>query len=307
MITPLVTDWHYSAMIHEHLGITNNEVQVKDHKYSLLDSDTFFQDNKYNSWPTVVSNTQLLLQKVKEMSNTKLVTNIQDIQTVMTKIPELLQKKELVSKHLDICTELLSIINKKQLPRLDQLEQNLTHENLESLLADPSVDEYDKARLLTIYGFCNEIDSLIDKIESPIYQTIIKTLLRYKTADIILPTADKLFTWLSSVTTVIDNIMNVPNHITKKKYKPVLYYILEDLVAGKLSVDQYYYCQTSYTFERPKKIIIYFTGGITYVEAQIADELANRYGLSVLMGGDRMLNSREFMQEYGGAGSSILI
>jgi len=79
------------------------------------------------------------------------------------------------------------------------------------------------------------------------------------------------------------------------QHKPIIHKIINDLVSGRLSEDNYpFHYGVSYP-EKPQRIIIFILGGITFEEACYVAERNMSGNLNILLGGTSIHNSQSFL------------
>lgn len=298
MLTPLITPWVYHAMIHEYLHINNGTTKLStNEEISFLpDHDDFFQKNMNTNWGKLALNIKNMLITMQNSSDSTKIKTIEDIQLAMIKLPETLHTKDILSKHMKIYSDIIKIIKSRSMYRVGAIEQELAissssnetiYNKLVELLDDKMICDYDKVRLVMIYGlkYAN-VDTLLTKINDEHHKLLIKSVLKYKLQS---TTNNK---WYSTVLTFMDNIASIDNNTPiYTQYKPFVSNILTDINSGKLSLDIFPYVNPSYVLEKPKKIIVFFLGGITCMETALTDTFKN-----VLFGSDCIHNTKSFIE-----------
>ncbi|KAI5171441.1 vacuolar protein sorting-associated protein 45 [Pancytospora epiphaga] len=107
LITPLLFDWHYQALMYEYLDCKNGVVKLNGREYSI--SDPFFEKNKFNNIHTVGDNIRDL---IKELERNKVKISNYEFEDIEEKAAHSL----MVETHLTIYNKILELCmkNKKQ-------------------------------------------------------------------------------------------------------------------------------------------------------------------------------------------------
>jgi len=79
------------------------------------------------------------------------------------------------------------------------------------------------------------------------------------------------------------------------QHKPMIHKIIEGLVSGRLSVDQYPFQYGAFYPDKPQQILIFILGGITFEEACYVAERNMSGNMKILIGGTSIHNSRTFL------------
>eukprot|EP01027_Heterolobosea_sp_BB2_P010597 GEZU01015535.1.p1 GENE.GEZU01015535.1~~GEZU01015535.1.p1 ORF type:complete len:440 (+),score=65.37 GEZU01015535.1:180-1499(+) len=187
-VTPLLTQWTYQAMVHELIGIDNNRVNLQKVNKKLeeivlsAEQDTFFADNMYSNFGDLCVNIKKMVDEFKEKAKvTQNISTIDDMKRIMENLPQFQSSSGLVSKHLNLVTELSSIQNSRNLMEISRLEQEIVCEDnhsqslstLQEIIRNPKVSEDDALRVVMLYALKYEsnpknattrlIDLLYDK------------------------------------------------------------------------------------------------------------------------------------------------
>jgi vacuolar protein sorting-associated protein 45 len=174
LVTPLLSQWTYQAMVHELLGLNNSRVVLrgvvpnitKDLEEVVLSSapgrDVFFTSHRNSNFGELGEAIQNLLREYQakssfDKSNLK---SIDDMQQFMEKYPELRSQSHAVSKHVAIMGELARLVEACRLMDVSAFEQDLAcvddhagHlRELMSKLDSRTVKIPDKLRLGMLYA-----------------------------------------------------------------------------------------------------------------------------------------------------------
>ena len=160
-ITPLLFHWNYQSILHELFGIDCNKIKVQDKEYNLnLHHDDFYRENWPNNYGDFIMS---LKRRVEELSrkkqNNKEIKNFEDMQKLLTQMPDIKKDTNITTKHFSIIDEITRQITKRELLELAKLEQEIAakdnkreHFNqVVEVLAKRNVAMYDKFRLVCLF------------------------------------------------------------------------------------------------------------------------------------------------------------
>ena len=68
--------------------------------------------------------------------------------------------------------------------------------------------------------------------------------------------------------------------------------LLTNVFNNKLPLEQFPYTQSNYKFDSPNKVIVFFIGGLTYLEIGLVENFMGK----VLFGADTIHNSNSFIK-----------
>ena len=174
-VTPLLTHWTYSAMVHEVLGLRNNRVTLTNaHDGSSEEvalnavEDEFFRDTQHlvfgelgSALKSIVDQFQTNETAAVALAGGKSRLNtIGDIQRFMENYPEFKKQQSMVAKHVALTSALSAVVDARNLLDLSELEQELacnesltdSFNRVETLLAHPQTCALDKLRLVLLYS-----------------------------------------------------------------------------------------------------------------------------------------------------------
>ena len=160
-ITPLLFHWNYQSILHELFGIDCNKVKVQDKEYNLnLQHDDFYKDNWPNNYGDFIMNLKKRVEELsKKKQNNKEIKNFEDMQKLLTQMPDIKKDTNITTKHFTIIDEISKQITKRDLLELAKLEQDIAakdnrrdHFNqVVEVLAKKNVNMYDKFRLVCLF------------------------------------------------------------------------------------------------------------------------------------------------------------
>ncbi|OXB71315.1 UNVERIFIED_CONTAM: hypothetical protein H355_014462 [Colinus virginianus] len=320
VITPLLNQWTYQAMVHELLGINNNRIDLsrvpgisKDLREVVLsaENDEFYANNMYLNFAEIGSNIKNLMedfQKRKPKEQQKL-ESIADMKAFVENYPQFKKMSGTVSKHVTVVGELSRLVGERSLLEVSEVEQELAchndHssalQNVRRLLQNPKVTELDAARLVMLYALhyeqhsSNSLPGLMADLKnrgvSERYRKLVSAVVQYGGKRV---RGSDLFSPKDAVAITkqfLKGLKGVENVYTQ--HQPLLQETLDQLIRGKLKDSQYPYLGPNTLRDRPQDIIVFIIGGATYEEALTVYNLnRSNPGVRVVLGGTTIHNTR---------------
>eukprot|EP00698_Gefionella_okellyi_P006279 TRINITY_DN15664_c0_g1_i1.p1 TRINITY_DN15664_c0_g1~~TRINITY_DN15664_c0_g1_i1.p1 ORF type:complete len:564 (-),score=134.59 TRINITY_DN15664_c0_g1_i1:379-2070(-) len=329
-VTPLLNQWTYQAMVHEILGINNNRVSLKgcpgvkkelEEMVLGADTDQFFLDHMFDNFAQIGDAVKALVDHFQAKTQmSKQIDSIADMKAFVEEYPEFRKLSGSVSKHVTVMSELSRVVDEDAKMQVSELEQSLAcvdgHDdalhNIASLARNPRVKLADMLKIVLLYHLRYEskarTDIMVRYLEDLNATTqqisTIRALLQY--AGISKRSGDlfKNKGIFSSVRNAFSQLKDITNIYTQ--HQPVLVDILLDmLVKGKLSREEFPFVEGSDGRDRPQEVIVFIVGGATYEESVAIHQkvMALHPGVSVVLGGTTVHNSASFIadvQSYAG-------
>jgi vacuolar protein sorting-associated protein 45 len=339
LITPLLTQWTYQAMVHEELGIFNGRVDLTDVpdirpelKEIVLsqDQDPFFKKNMYLNFGDLGGSIKEYVEQYQSKTkNNANIESIEDMKRFIEDFPEFRKLSGNVSKHVALVGELSRKVGANNLLDVSELEQSLacndSHatdlKTLQRLIQANDVPPENKLRLVALYSLryekhpSNALAALLDllSIAGGLQQnriSLISKLLVYHHS-LQAPPAASGFTDMFESASIFSGardrfkgLKGVENVYTQ--HSPRLEVTLQNLVKGKLREQQYPFVEGGgSTRDKPQDIVVFIIGGATYEEAKMVAQVnASSPGVRVVLGGTNMQNSTTFLEEVDDAVSN---
>ncbi|EGT54915.1 CBN-VPS-45 protein [Caenorhabditis brenneri] len=315
VVTPLLNQWTYEAMIHEMLTLTNNRCTCGDQNVVLSElHDDFFANNITSNFGEIGQNIKTLISEFQEKKHiNKNLESIQDMKKFVEDYPQFKKISGTVSKHVSLVGELSSLVQKHNLLEISEVEQTIVSDGEQSkcfnqirgMAKNSKTRELDIIRLVLLYAlrFQNvpgaDLRALTSQLKNqcPKLDAIVEVVLKY--GGVSRRPAD-LFGGQSTIDITkrfIKGLKGVENIYTQ--HSPYLKNIIEACQKGKLDN----YPLMSNDCDRVDNIIVFVVGGATYEEAAFVRNLNDRRsqgygGPAVILAGNTMLNTKAFLEEF---------
>ncbi|XP_075213228.1 vacuolar protein sorting 45 isoform X1 [Lycorma delicatula] len=324
-ITPLLSQWTYQAMVHELLTITNNRVNLshipgisKELQEVVLSSehDEFYADNMYLNYGEIGQTMKELMDEFQRKAKSQQkVESIADMKNFVETYPQFKKMSGTVSKHVAVISELSTLVTKRNLLEVSEMEQELACQDQHSaqlqrirqVIGNSKVRDEEACKLVMLYALRykrhsnNDITGLIYALKKrgvPENKTnIIYNVLEYgnlqdqSVGDIVSQEAVVKIT-----KRFFKDLKGVENVYTQ--HVPLVKETLEDLIKGKLRENAYPLLGMCPP-KRVQDIIVFIIGGVTYEESLAIHQLnhTSTIPVRVILGGTTIHNSQTFLQE----------
>lgn len=300
------------------------------------DQDTFFAKNMYANFGDLGQNAKEYVAQFASKSNhSHQLESVADMKRFVEEYPEFRKLSGNVSKHVTLVGELSRRVEQEKLLDCSELEQSLACSDnhtadlrsIQQLLSNPGVPDHNKLRLVAIYAlrYANHSASQL-----PVLKDLLKASTNLSVADTILipyllayarslavhapdsgvgavtggPLPD-LFSQPTALLTgarsrIQKGLKGVENVYTQ--HSPLLMSILESLLKGRLSQQQYPFLDGQQLGgalrEKPQDVIVFIVGGASFEEAKTVAQInASMPGARVVLGGTAMLRSEGFWEQ----------
>lgn len=314
-VTPLLTSWMYKSMIHQHIGINNNCVDVNNEKI-MLNGDEFYKENMNKNYgdfgitiKTYVDELHSQMDKHKNItSESKDLASLDDIKKFIEEYPEFKKLSGTVSKHVNIMTQLQKCNKNNVLFDCSELEQELAcHHNkseavdrLSKILND-NIPKINALVLVMLFSMRYNVDGKGDiikfmKILTDRYQVESNELASINVLISKIPTELDLFENRSYVklfkNTLKKELVGVKNVYTQ--HKPQIENIVTLLHNDMLSEENFPYFDNKVNYIGT---LVFINDGITYDEAFSIENfnMTNKEKKSYILGGPCIHNQKTFI------------
>uniref|UniRef100_A0A7S0GVR4 Vacuolar protein sorting-associated protein 45 n=1 Tax=Amorphochlora amoebiformis TaxID=1561963 RepID=A0A7S0GVR4_9EUKA len=326
-ITPLLMQWTYQAMVHELLTITNNRVDMRNcpnvkkdmaQVVMSITQDQFFRESYTFNYGDLGKAIKGLVNKYKEKKTSQKIDTIQDMQRFVEQYPELKTFQGNVSKHVGVMVEMNRRVKEEKLMAVSEVEQNLacdkSHgtavQEVMRMLGDSKVSFKRKVCISALYHLRYErhrgnematIRSLLkDQAKTPTNQKLVRfvdEIIRYAGEKVrggeLYGSRGGFFSSLKSVFS--GGLSEIENVYTR--YKPILSSVLDTLLKGNLSVQDYPYMDQVGS-SNVDNVFVFVIGGVTYSEAALVAAInKSSSGCRVILGGSCIHNSTSFIND----------
>jgi len=328
-VTPLLSQWHYQAMVHEILTINNSRVDLKNSTNTDVGevvlntfADDFFEQHQMSNFGDLGVAVKGLVEAYSEKrgkhSN---IQSIEDMQKFVEGYGEYMQASTTVAKHVGVLTELSAVVAKRNLLEISALEQDIaTSQNMSkhydkiiNFMANPNIDDGDLLRLVILYALRyessknNNLPRLREQLRHRNGGTAAE---KVRFVDLILNTCGKRFrtgdlfnneSTSSRLMSALKGLKGVENIYTQ--HSPYLEKIINNALANSLNQSHYPLVDPrGGKGASPSTILVFIVGGATYEEAMLVRN-KSKGRTRVLLGGSCIHNSKTFMADVNNASS----
>uniref|UniRef100_A0A8C9GSZ0 Vacuolar protein sorting-associated protein 45 n=1 Tax=Piliocolobus tephrosceles TaxID=591936 RepID=A0A8C9GSZ0_9PRIM len=291
-----------------------NEIE-KDKIVMSCNYDSFYNEHLFDNFGDLgqaVNNYVNYYQE--ETAKKSKIESIDDIEKFIELFPNYKKLSNNVTKHVNILHSLSTILEKRQLFMISEIEQDIFMYNKKNehikkvldLIKNDKYTNYDVLRVSLLFCLKYEDKELIKIIKNELIKRninqkqiiLIDALLLYSNVQI---RNNKLFKEQSLLnyakSTISRTIIGTPNVLTL--HKSYIYFLLEDLIKSKLN-NQIYTTTNLLNIEpnmnkTVNSIIIFFIGGATYEEYKDIKQLSKKYNIQFLLGSTQIHNSQSFL------------
>ncbi|KAL8435826.1 hypothetical protein ACSSS7_002203 [Eimeria intestinalis] len=318
-VTPLLNQWTYTAMVHELLSIRHNRVDLhkvpsvsEDLKEVVLSTtqDEFYKANCFSNFGDLGVAVKQHVNEYQEKTKTHAqIASLEAMRNFLEQYPECKKMSGSVFKHVTIIHELSRLVQERQLLSVSELEQDLATreartEHVKSVmqfLRNPDITNMDKLRLVLLYAIRYEGDPSVEPLKGELRRAgvdaeevlLVDAITQYSSAanrsGDLLQNKSLLAVAKNSITKGLQGVTNVYTQ-HKSRLKESTYPVLTAHQCGGPT--------SSGSFkEKLQMVVVFVVGGATYEEERDMDELARATGVSIILGGSTMLNSRSFLAD----------
>eukprot|EP00884_Botryococcus_braunii_P001179 jgi/Botrbrau1/11061/Bobra.0302s0005.2 len=294
--------------------------------------DDFFGKNMYSNFGDLGTAVKSLVDEFqKHTANSRNLNTIREMQNFVENFSEFSAAQRNAGKHVTLVSELSRLVDARTLMQVSGVEQEVAcstgnlpghYEEVKRLISSPSLTDSDKVRLVMLFALRYERDGrvqladLLQRLQDfglPRSQLVlVRTLLSQAGSDRRVGDLFSDRTLGSRLSTMAkQSLRGVENVYTQ--HTPLLVQTLEALVRGRLKdldypfIDRGRPATTPPAGKAPRLIITFMVGGTTYAEARAVAELNAAgarqegwpAGITFLLGGTEVLNSRAFLRDLG--------
>ncbi|KAL8449064.1 hypothetical protein Emed_003416 [Eimeria media] len=307
------------AMVHELLSIRHNRVDLhkvpgisEDLKEVVLSTtqDEFYKANCFSNFGDLGVAVKQHVNEYQEKTKTHAqIASLEAMRNFIEQYPECKKMSGSVFKHVTIIHELSRLVQERQLLSVSEVEQDLATreartEHVKSVmqfLRNPDITNMDKLRLVLLYAIRYEGDPSVEPLKGELRRAgvdaeevlLVDAITQYSSAanrsGDLLQNKSLLAVAKNSITKGLQGVTNV---YTQHKSR------LKESTYPVLTAHQYGGPTSSGTSkEKLQTVVVFVVGGATYEEERDMDELARATGVSIILGGSTMLNSRSFLAD----------
>jgi vacuolar protein sorting-associated protein 45 len=321
-LTPLVHGWSYQTLVHEILGIRNNVVALKSDpsKSVVLDerTDEFFANHLFTNFGNVGEAANKLTENVKSQHvDVREITDIEGLKKFIHSYPVFQKKQAVAAKHMALLGDVTNAFRAENLMLLGALEQVIAtetdqaghHREVLDVIRSPQSTDQNALRVALLYAIHYENDAAsIEQIREALESrtngrhlvAAVDSYIAFAGADAF-RRPEPLFAGKSLLRKAQKAIGLEGNKLNL--FQPALAGILRRIPSGTRRDPQFTklfpIIRGTPEVGDPRKVIVFYVGGVTYEEARVAWEAA-RGGetppIDVIIGGTTVHNMDTFVR-----------
>lgn len=242
------------------------------------------------------------------------ISSIEDMQSFIQRYPAFRSQSLNVSKHVSLISELSRLVDVCALMDVSQFEQDVACNDdrsaqgreLMEKLESHVIKVPDKLRLALLYCLRYEGTANVDRVKvalnaarvTPEKIAMVDYIIRYGGKSVRGPglfgsERSLMAKMTHTLKTSLEGVENVYS-----QHVPLLMETLDLVNKSKLK-DQHYPAVTCVSAAKPREVIVFMVGGVTYEEATKVAELnaSANSGLKVILGGSYVHNSTSFLDD----------
>lgn len=315
-LTPILHNWSYQSLLHEIVGIKNNIVTINQKQPIVIDerTDEFFAANLNTNYGDLGEAHKRLLESVNaQQTNVKDIQDVEALKKFIHTYPIYQEKKAIAGRHSDLLSAISSAIKNENLIELGPLEQEIVVENSQpkhfeavmSHVRDSRITDQNALRLSLLFALkyenTKDYATNIEDIKGALYSRhngdkMIEVLDRFVLfAGSSVRRFEPLFL-NKSIFSKAKNLIGLDETGQNKfmQYTSHFSTLLQRIEKKQLDQTNYPAIRELPGSLEPKKIIVFYVGGVTYEEGRLAYLAANS-GMDIIVGGTTVHNMNSFI------------
>ncbi|EJW04992.1 hypothetical protein EDEG_00909 [Edhazardia aedis USNM 41457] len=309
LFTPLVKFYTFQALLNDFKIIDNNFCEDKNMDFSdqkLWKKIKYMHIAEINS--VLSEEAALLNANMRKIQN----ADTKDLIKLVLEAPEQIQLKKEVSVFLGLLDQCITRFEKQNLNTYSITQQNLilkkdenghryspTSSEFFGLINDDRIILEDKIRLWMLFILCGF------EFTEKEYISMVKTGILQKDYS-------KLLSKLRTLKPQAIYYQHSSSNYAISRYKPLLYYIISNFLKNKKGINFIRITKdvqsvisslrkSTFVFKKElasrnkRNIFVYINGGITYAEIESAHALEKEFGVSILLGSSKIIDSENFL------------
>jgi len=324
VITPLLCQWTYEAMLHEILTINNNCIDLtgiegvpKELTKVMLstEQDDFYANNMYLNFGEIGSNIKELVENfTRQKQITQKVESIQDMKSFVETYPAFKKQSGTVNKHVVLVEELSKRTGKNKLLSLSEVEQNMCVDedhtqivqSIRDLIDDRDISASSILKLISLYAvkYGAQNEQTLRSLSAAACQS--KSINRQEFDQKIRAVRDYAMTQsyqesnkekvFGAAKKLFRGVQGVENIYTQ--HIPAFKSLIENVARSRADTRLKTFGPNAQT-PQSRDVIVYICGGVTYEESfhiyRLNKELQGT--ARIVIGGSTVHNSRSFLND----------
>lgn len=285
LLTPIKHSMDYMELMNETLGVNLNKVMG----INVDVDDDLYKNNWFLEFTGVVETLENELHSYSKELALRSLTNKssqEEIQVAMADFPHLQRRGEFVNAHINICTKMLEIVNKRKIGDICRMEENFDKSEFNDIIKE--AEKKDILRMcVVLFG--------LSKLPVEVVYSILQTS----------KIDSSVFDYFKSEIKMVDGIASRFKNFLFKKNLPIYSYI--ESVYNRLKAQTLHESTTESVYDpigqgnvfvnEISQIVLFVNGGITYSELKAGKEFEKQYGIPVIIGGSEVISADELIKQ----------
>jgi hypothetical protein len=336
LVTPLLLQWTYQALLHDLFGITNGFVDTSNYLYGSEESaqllgkrnehrhvfvpsqDDFYAETAQANFGRVSESLQALIRGYQERRKAMAdLESLAGMKRFLEDYPKLTRMQGVMAKHVAVGQAIQARVSEDGLLLISEAEQGIACEApstraLEELLANPSVGRPFKFKLALLFALRSSKHPFSKAFNLLAFFDLLRRhgltdddiglvdfALKYAQGD---PAGRGSGARAADLNALAVSTITREDQNVYTQHVPPLISAVDSLTKGKLPADAYPAISIAQapSMEQPaREIIVFVVGGSTYEEACHLERYCRHLGsgVSVVLGGTTVHNARSLIGE----------
>lgn len=311
LITPLITDWNYNAMLHELLGMNRGRIKDENNKEIALTGDSFYQKSLFCNFGEMGDKIKELVSSLKEKKD--LFTNTSVEKELFFQFQKYLDSRthtKSVQDHLSLFTKMEKKVEEQSLYLVSEIEQEIVSGIINTIeKLEERIKELERKNMKNKYFNVLSLFFLFALKYETHFNTKLSCLaekegINREDVKIILKLCQNIqkssYQPLLSANTFkkIGKGLFIKEKETSiyLKHKPLLQNVFESIEQEKYSDYNLKQIRQSSTEHKTVFFNFFIVGGSTHAEGQWAEEYNKKSKKKISIGGVDLLTKKRFIE-----------